>query len=494
VTAPSPDITTDSFPHLGPAYLKSHLESLGYCIQTVNFTSRVRSHIPWLNPYRKALAQIVSREPLKRYLLGERVESVDSAAGVLWTLLGKRPEAKVYGFSVLSQYSLHATLAMAAWLKRRQPRQRLIIGGCLFSDPRYRDLLALPWLDHVVSGPGMHVLPLLLDRSDAPRWISSVDEPLASNPLPSFEREDLQAFRKSGVRSKLILPYQVTRGCRYQCRYCTEANTLPQHLPIDRVVTDLGILQTTYKPDAFFLTGVNLNNDPLFLQGLCDTLSSRKPALRFGCPVSARGLDANLIKSLAAAGCKFVLIGIETGSPRIRTLCRIKKTPSLLVMERTLRYLRQENINAHLYFMHGFPGELDSDFEQTLTAAFRLGWHAANGTVHAFGLMTGAPAFKEAAELGIKPRHNDNSADPLSCLDPLDPTRPDYLISIPFDEIEGMSWEERVAKNKNNQDRLAAVFHYYTYPHQLWRMAAYGPLYQLKKMLLRPYYNLEFLL
>src|SRR3989339_280489 len=487
LTAPVPDGIPDCFPHLGPAFLKSHLENLGFSIRTINMTTMIRSHYPWFNPHRKAVSQLMAIEPLKKYLRGENVENVDKAAGILWNLLGENISAKVFGFSVLTQYSLPIALAMASWLKRRQCKQRVIFGGSVFLEPQFLCLHRLPWIDHLVVGPGIHILPILLVKADAPRLITMPDEPLPLNLIPRFDLLDLMTSRNSSARRKLILPYQLTKGCHFQCQYCTNVGIHPESMPVGKAISDLHYLQRTYRPDNIYLTDVNLNNDTRYLDDFCNRLIKNNLSLHFGGSLSVKGLDQHSIGLLATAGCRYAYIGIETGSPRIRKLFRITKIPSSPKLEMILRQLYAAGINNHLYFMHSFPGESDRDFALTLTLARRLSWYAANGTVYPFALKYGAPAFHRTVELGIIPRHLEQSADALSCLDPCDPKNPMMIMSHPYDEIDGLSWEEKLHESAFRQKRLAEIFHYISYPRRVINMLPIDPLYQLKKVI-KPYF------
>ena len=70
------------------------------------------------------------------------------------------------------------------------------------------------------------------------------------------------------------------------------------------------------------------------------------------------------------AGCGFLRIGIESGSPRILRL--YNRRMDLQAAEDLVKTCHAEGIRVSIDWMVGFPGETDEDFEQTLALAKRL--------------------------------------------------------------------------------------------------------------------------
>jgi hypothetical protein len=83
-----------------------------------------------------------------------------------------------------------------------------------------------------------------------------------------------------------------------------------------------------------------------------------------------RGTDSYLLGQLHDSGCSELFIGIESGSPQV--LRRIHKTEQPDLVLETLTNLFRAGINVKGYFIYGFPGETEADFQMTYELASRL--------------------------------------------------------------------------------------------------------------------------
>ena len=385
ITPPAPRFTRESFVHLGPALLKSHLSSQGKQVKLIDLTARIRARIPWVDPYDHAVLLLNDSKDLSAYLHGFHREEIDRAAGRLWELIPARDRtARVIGFSVFSRHLLKPALAMAAWLQRHDKKKKIVFGGWLFSDPLYHDITAFPWANHVVSGPGEDTVEKLTNGEPVSQRIISEPLPLKTLPCPVFENEDLLWYRRVSIRRMLLLPYLLTRGCRHQCQFCPSSRAVPEFMPIEKASTELLALQETYAPDAFFFSEVNLNNQTMYLSELCQCMLDSGLRTPWGGFASLIGLSPTLIRLMAKAGCRYLQIGIESGSKRIRTRFNIFKVPNLPEVESILANLRAAGIRLNLYFMHGFPHENEREFAQSVDWLHRLSRYAATCVVSIF--------------------------------------------------------------------------------------------------------------
>jgi len=69
------------------------------------------------------------------------------------------------------------------------------------------------------------------------------------------------------------------------------------------------------------------------------------------------------------AGCKYMLIGLESGSDKI--LKNMKKGAKIEDYESGLKIIKEQNIWVHANFIFGFPGETLNEFRETL----KFVWH-----------------------------------------------------------------------------------------------------------------------
>jgi hypothetical protein len=80
------------------------------------------------------------------------------------------------------------------------------------------------------------------------------------------------------------------------------------------------------------------------------------------------------------SGCHELLIGIESGSPKI--LKEIHKTDNVDLIIRNLSKVFQAGINIKGYFIYGFPGENEEDMDMTYDLAVKLKSIAAENNVN----------------------------------------------------------------------------------------------------------------
>ena len=75
-------------------------------------------------------------------------------------------------------------------------------------------------------------------------------------------------------------------------------------------------------------------------------------------------LDAVTLQRLARSGCRMLMFGLESASPRV--LERMDKGISLDVARRILREGAEAGIWNHIFFFFGFPGETAEEAQETL--------------------------------------------------------------------------------------------------------------------------------
>lgn len=227
-------------------------------------------------------------------------------------------------------------------------------------------------------------------------------------PFPALACFDLQNYRSPGILMS-------TRGCPFKCFFCSEANAIGEHRlrpgfrtrSAENILEEIRTgLQAFGIQNYFFADDVFTLNKRRVLK-ICDALASSReddPAFRnftFSCEARADTLDAELVESLAAAGCVGVQMGLESGSQRI--LDSIGKGTRLEQYREAVDQCSRQGIETALSFMFPHPG--DDRETVAATKAFVQELFDLGGTSFVPALTTpypGTQLFRSSEELGVK--------------------------------------------------------------------------------------------
>jgi hypothetical protein len=275
-------------------------------------------------------------------------------------IVARRPRR--IALSVNYRHQVLPAFELAGLLHRELPGVPLIGGGALFSSWQKPlldlDLRLFPFA-HIVFGPGEEPLAALLrGESGGDYYLHGTT---TGNYLPDF------SFCQPGqyLSPRPVLPLAASRGCYWQrCLFCQEATapthpyacSAPEQFP-DLLLQMAALHQVTH----FHLTDNALPVPVLRALAARSDLGhlSWHGFVRFERAL----LDEALVQGLAAAGCRQLQLGLESGSQAV--LDRLGKGTRLTEVAQILRNLRQAGIDSYVYVMFGTPGETAEEAAQT---------------------------------------------------------------------------------------------------------------------------------
>jgi radical SAM superfamily enzyme YgiQ (UPF0313 family) len=175
-----------------------------------------------------------------------------------------------------------------------------------------------------------------------------------------------------------------SRGCPYDCAFCgaaisanpdvrwrlrTPANILAELEALHRA----GVQAVRFVDDLFLA-------HPRFMREALSALVAADVPGRMVWDATGRinvlaRAPEELLDLMAAAGCREVALGIESGSAEV--LARMDKRITPAMTERVLRRLSERGIGVKGYFILGFPGESREDLAATEAHIRRL-WQIAD--------------------------------------------------------------------------------------------------------------------
>jgi len=266
--------------------------------------------------------------------------------------------------------SLAASLFILKKVKQERSRIKTVMGGGVFADDLALgsdNLTTLveeyPYIDHVVLGEGEMLFLKLLDGDLAHKRVISLSDLQGTSlemkdvPIPNFTDLNLGDYYHMTIEG--------ARSCPFQCSFCSETIQWGQYRkkPIKVFVDQVIELVERHANNAFFM-GDSLMNP--YIQDFSKELIERKAQifydgyLRADKPVTNR----DRTKLWARSGLFRVRLGIESASARVLGAMDKMTTPK--VISDVLKSLVSAGIRTTTYWIVGFPGETEEDFQETL--------------------------------------------------------------------------------------------------------------------------------
>jgi len=261
-------------------------------------------------------------------------------SGRLIQALNESPEFIGFSLNFLSQAL--CTMAMIGFVKKRHPRQKIILGGSLTTSwvqLTGRTDLFPGFVEEVVAGAGEEKLLTLLGIID-----------IRNRPSTDYRLLIENHYLSPGF----ILPYSAARGCWWRkCAFCPEKAEANPYLPerAGRVTEELQTLAEQTQPSLIHLL------DSSIAPALLTRLAEQPP----GAPwygfarVTPHLTDEDFCRGLKAIGCVMLKLGIESGDQNV--LDQLNKGIDLHAASAALRTLKKAGIAAYCYFLFGTPPE-----------------------------------------------------------------------------------------------------------------------------------------
>jgi len=495
VTPPEHEEGFNPLPLLGPSILKTFLDSNGYQTDLVDLAIRIK----YLNRFRFRkifnLKLFENRERVVNFL--ENGEGNEMRADVEKMIrLGNLTTYDVVGFTLHATVNLPFSLCLSKVLKEKY-NKKIVFGGAMTTRADYTSLLDFDFIDFLVVGDGEKPFLNILRYLEGNGSIENCDGifykkdgeihsantetfPIENRSIPSFNAGDLKLYKKLSTIGLSTLPYLLSIGCRFKCAFCCEYNnSLFTYTPLGKVISDIRILLKTYKANSIFFAEGNLNNNPNYVKELSEHIIKEKLKFSWGGFFSIVGLDESKIKLMAKSGCKFLFVGVESGSEVMSTKMNLQKKKDMEQFKETLKLLHKYGIKTHNFFIVEFPYETFDDFKKTIRFIKETAKYFTSGHANMFTLVENSSMFKTPQAFNIR-KHSKN-IDKYSLLDNV----------WGFDEVKGLKWEEKIESGLFKLKITNEIINKQMLINVTLRSLFSNPLFVLKKEFSHPYPNLD---
>lgn len=203
---------------------------------------------------------------------------------------------------------------------------------------------------------------------------NTFDENLDDLPFPDWSKFNLDSYwnlkhAHGPLSSKKYLPILTSRGCPYPCKFCVVPYTNDRKWnsrSAENVIQEIKFLKDTFGVSEFHLEDLNPTVNDRRTKEICNKIIDEKMKITWKIVAGTKVesiRDEETIRLMSLAGCKYISISPETGSPRLLEL--IDKPFRIDHAIKVIGYMNKYKIKSQACFVIGFPGENDDDLLKT---------------------------------------------------------------------------------------------------------------------------------
>jgi radical SAM superfamily enzyme YgiQ (UPF0313 family) len=369
---------------LGPAYIAAMLQQAGHEVQAID--AAVEGFYD------------VEKYRFGTYIFGLNIEK---------TIALIREDTEIVCFSLMYTNNWYFDRELLAAAKKKFPDAIIIAGGeHVTAVPEYCFDTA-PDIDYIVLGEGEATILELMECiiegqpvDEISRIAFKKDDKIVVNnfsrrikrvekvdaiPWPAWELFPLDKYFSNkvtyGVYRGNSLPVMASRGCPYECTFCSSPQMWGRKYNLRDVNDFVNEMEHYYKKynvvsfDFFDLTAIIYRD---WIIELCNEIIRRGMKITYQIPAGTRSeaIDYEVAYKLYQSGCKNITYAPESGSDRV--LKAIKKRVKLSNMLDSIRYSNQVGMNIKLNIIVGFPDETHLDVWKTIWYLVKSSWYGAH--------------------------------------------------------------------------------------------------------------------
>jgi len=180
-----------------------------------------------------------------------------------------------------------------------------------------------------------------------------------------------------GVNRGRSIPMLATRGCPYQCTFCSSPDmwTTRYYMREPAAVVD----EISDYVERYHIANVDFEDLTAFIErewilDFCAEIERRGLRITFQLPSGTRSeaLDDEVLSALYRSGCRNLTYAPESGSPEILRAIKKKAHPARVLA--SMRIAKRVGVNVKANLMIGFPDETRRDLFRTLRFGLRAAW------------------------------------------------------------------------------------------------------------------------
>jgi radical SAM superfamily enzyme YgiQ (UPF0313 family) len=324
------------------------------------------------------------------------------ALGLTLTEIVERldPEAGCFGLTNLWSFSWPLVRELIQRIKTAYPDTPLICGGEHFTGLPEFSMEQAP-LDFIVLSEGEETtlnivnalerddsdyekIPGILYREANGRPARSLSPAIRRKhvdeiPWPDWDLLPIDTYNEhryvSGFKAGKTIPILATRGCPYQCTFCSSPGMwTPRWYARDPkdVVDEIEHYVKTYGATNFPFQDLTAILKRDWIIAFCNELLKREMNITWQFPSGTRCevIDDEVARLMRLTGCKSIAFAPESGSERTRKL--IKKRLKIESMMKAVKASVRNGLNVSTFMVIGFPHDTKEDLKESARLVRRL--------------------------------------------------------------------------------------------------------------------------
>jgi anaerobic magnesium-protoporphyrin IX monomethyl ester cyclase len=183
-------------------------------------------------------------------------------------------------------------------------------------------------------------------------------------PYPAYNHFALEKYLLYG---KLFLPVITSRGCPFQCAFCTTSRILGKEYRArspKNIVDELEHIERVYHADSFTFYDDTLTLDKGRIFQICDEIKARRIHIPWDCQTRVDQVSKEILAKMKDTGCQQVFFGVESGCQTI--LDAVNKRTTVEQNEKAIRMAKDAGLFVSISIILGYPGETPEMLQQTL--------------------------------------------------------------------------------------------------------------------------------
>jgi len=222
-------------------------------------------------------------------------------------------------------------------------------------------------------------------------------------PWPNWPEGYLEQFwaagKSYGVHSERDMPIMATRGCPYQCTFCSNPQMWTTRYVLrnpDDLIAEIKSYVDRYNITSLQFYDLTAITKKSWTVEYCRKLQVAGIHLKWSLPSGTRSeaLDTETLSLLKQTGCDYLVYAPESGSPE--TLVKIKKRIKLDKLTASVLEAKRQGIVVRTNMIIGFPHETRKNVFETIRYGLYLAWKGADEvSINIFSPYPGTEIFAE---------------------------------------------------------------------------------------------------
>ena len=359
-------------PPLGLAYVAASIQQAGYEVSCLD---------------------ALGEAPLQRNVLEDKnlISFGLSTEQILQHLASK--DFNVLFVSLMFSCEWPMTKSIVQTIKKIYPNVLLVCGGEHITACPEFSMKDCPEIDVCVLGEGEETSIDLLKTIEQKKSLSKVNgivfrsaEGIVRNPnrsrinkleniaWPAWDLFPLENYLSNslgyGVNPGRSMPMLISRGCPYQCTFCSSPQmwtTKWQARNVDLVIEEMQFYIDKYKAQNFDFYDLTTIVRKDWIVNFCQKIIKKNWNITWQMPAGTRSeaLDDETLGLMFLSGQRHISYAPESGS--VLTLQKIKKKIKIDRMKKSIRSARKKGMSIKLNMIVGFPHETHREIFQTLS-------------------------------------------------------------------------------------------------------------------------------